>query len=65
MIFCLAVSKFIVFAICITSCISFVDILMLVSPLFQTDPDFDLDIRDDVQDECSKFGAVKHIFVDK
>lgn len=31
----------------------------------QTDPDFDLDIRDDVQDECSKFGAVKHIFVDK
>jgi hypothetical protein len=31
----------------------------------QTDPDFDLDIRDDVQDECSKFGVVKHIFVDK
>jgi hypothetical protein len=31
----------------------------------QTDPDFDLDIKDDVQDECSKFGLVKHIFVDK
>jgi RNA-binding protein 39 len=24
-----------------------------------------LDIKDDVQDECSKFGAVNHIFVDK
>lgn len=31
----------------------------------QTDPDFDLDIRDDVQEECSKFGQLKHIFVDK
>ncbi|GJN09055.1 hypothetical protein PR202_ga27023 [Eleusine coracana subsp. coracana] len=31
----------------------------------ETDPDFDLDIRDDVQDECSKFGELKHIFVDK
>ncbi|BAS82347.1 Os03g0153000, partial [Oryza sativa Japonica Group] len=29
------------------------------------DPDFDLDIKDDVQEECSKFGQVKHIFVDK
>ncbi|KAL5231449.1 hypothetical protein ABZP36_030225, partial [Zizania latifolia] len=27
-----------------------------------TDPDFDLDIKDDVQEECSKFGAVNHIF---
>ncbi|KAI3851618.1 hypothetical protein MKX03_028948, partial [Papaver bracteatum] len=26
--------------------------------------DFDLDIKDDVQDEVSKFGTVKHIFVD-
>ncbi|KAM0871407.1 hypothetical protein ACQ4PT_039407 [Festuca glaucescens] len=34
-------------------------------PAVETDPDFDLDIRDDVQDECSKFGVVKHIFVDK
>lgn len=31
----------------------------------QSDPEFDLDIKEDVQDECSKFGAVKHIFVDK
>lgn len=31
----------------------------------QSDPDFDMDIKDDVQEECSKFGVVKHIFVDK
>ncbi|KAL0432058.1 UNVERIFIED_CONTAM: RNA-binding protein 39 [Sesamum radiatum] len=31
----------------------------------QTDPEFDLDIRDDVQEECSKYGRVKHIHVDK
>ncbi|XP_020409093.1 splicing factor CC1-like isoform X1 [Zea mays] len=37
----------------------------MFDPSLETDPDFDLDIRDDVQDECSKFGAVKHIFVDK
>lgn len=33
--------------------------------LLQAEPDFDLDIKDDVQDECSKFGTVKHISVDK
>lgn len=33
--------------------------------ILQTEPDFDLDIRDDVQEECSKFGQLKHIFVDK
>ncbi|EMS55916.1 RNA-binding protein 39 [Triticum urartu] len=37
----------------------------MFDPAVETDPDFDLDIRDDVQDECSKFGVVKHIFVDK
>jgi RNA-binding protein 39 len=37
----------------------------MFDPSVETDPDFDLDIRDDVQDECSKFGVVKHIFVDK
>ncbi|CAN6293423.1 unnamed protein product [Urochloa humidicola] len=37
----------------------------MFDPTVETDPDFDLDIRDDVQEECSKFGAVKHIFVDK
>ncbi|KAK4382333.1 RNA-binding protein 39 [Sesamum angolense] len=31
----------------------------------QSDPEFDLDIRDDVQEECSKYGRVKHIHVDK
>lgn len=33
--------------------------------LTQTEPDFDQDIKEDVQEECSKFGEVKHIFVDK
>ncbi|XP_006661796.3 RNA-binding protein 39-like [Oryza brachyantha] len=37
----------------------------MFDPALETDPDFDLDIKDDVQDECSKFGAVNHIFVDK
>ncbi|CAN6323882.1 unnamed protein product [Urochloa humidicola] len=37
----------------------------MFDPTVETDPDFDLDIKDDVQEECSKFGAVKHIFVDK
>lgn len=37
----------------------------MFDPNNETEPDFDLDIKDDVQDECSKFGAVKHIFVDK
>ena len=31
----------------------------------QTEPDFDLDIKEDVEEECSKFGRVKHIYVDK
>jgi hypothetical protein len=38
----------------------------LGSVLFwQTEPDFDLDIKEDVQEECSRFGNVKHIHVDK
>ncbi|MQL70673.1 hypothetical protein Taro_002999 [Colocasia esculenta] len=37
----------------------------MFDPSVETEPDFDLDIKEDVQDECSKFGAVKHIFVDK
>lgn len=32
---------------------------------WQTEPDFELDIKEDVQEECSKFGNLKHIFVDK
>ncbi|KAG0451978.1 hypothetical protein HPP92_025911 [Vanilla planifolia] len=36
------------------------------SPLeSQTDPDFDLDIKEEVQEECTKFGPLKHIYVDK
>ena len=31
----------------------------------QTEPDLDLDIKEEVQSECAKYGAVKHIFVDK
>ena len=37
----------------------------MIITLLQTEPDFDLDIKDDVQDECSKFGKLKHIYVDK
>ncbi|KAF9609118.1 hypothetical protein IFM89_013372 [Coptis chinensis] len=31
----------------------------------QMDDDFDLDIEAEVREECSKYGSVKHIFVDK
>ncbi|KAK1300335.1 Polyadenylate-binding protein RBP47C [Acorus calamus] len=37
----------------------------MFDPSTEMDPEFDLDIRDEVQDECSKFGPVKHIYVDK
>ncbi|KAG1354205.1 RNA-binding protein 39 [Cocos nucifera] len=37
----------------------------MFDPNVETELDFDLDIKEDVQDECSKFGTVKHIFVDK
>ncbi|XP_022856091.1 RNA-binding protein 39-like isoform X3 [Olea europaea var. sylvestris] len=37
----------------------------MFDPTAEEDPEFDLDIRDDVHDECSKYGRVKHIFVDK
>lgn len=37
----------------------------MFDPSTESDPDFDMDIKDDVQEECSKFGVVKHIFVDK
>jgi len=37
----------------------------MFDPTSESDQDFDLDIKEDVQEECSKFGAVKHIFVDK
>ncbi|XP_042515479.1 RNA-binding protein 39-like [Macadamia integrifolia] len=37
----------------------------MFDPNLETEPDFDLDIKEDVQDECGKFGTVKHIYVDK
>ncbi|KAK1261340.1 Polyadenylate-binding protein RBP47A [Acorus gramineus] len=37
----------------------------MFDPAVETEPDFELDIKDDVQDECSKFGTVQHIHVDK
>ncbi|XP_021683614.1 uncharacterized protein LOC110667162 isoform X2 [Hevea brasiliensis] len=37
----------------------------MFDPNVETEPDFDLDIKEDVQDECSKFGNLKHIYVDK
>ncbi|KAK4780328.1 hypothetical protein SAY87_016434 [Trapa incisa] len=37
----------------------------LFDPATETEPDFDLDIKEDVGEECSKFGKVKHIYVDK
>ncbi|XP_043812137.1 RNA-binding protein 39 isoform X2 [Manihot esculenta] len=37
----------------------------MFDPNVETEPDFDLDIKEDVQDECSKFGSLRHIYVDK
>ncbi|KAH7685461.1 RNA-binding protein 39 [Dioscorea alata] len=37
----------------------------MFDPKTETEPDFDLDIKEDVQEECSKFGRLRHIYVDK
>ncbi|XP_022763029.1 RNA-binding protein 39-like isoform X2 [Durio zibethinus] len=37
----------------------------MFDPKLETEPDFDLDIKEDVQEECSKFGKLKHIYVDR
>ncbi|KAJ0971995.1 hypothetical protein J5N97_019954 [Dioscorea zingiberensis] len=37
----------------------------MFDPKTETEPDFDLDIKEDVQEECSKFGPLRHIYVDK
>ncbi|XP_075151726.1 RNA-binding protein 39-like protein Caper [Haematobia irritans] len=37
----------------------------MFDPRTETNPNWDLEIRDDVIDECSKHGGVLHIFVDK
>ncbi|KAK9944191.1 hypothetical protein M0R45_009769 [Rubus argutus] len=31
----------------------------------EAEPEIDVDIKEDVQEECSKYGKLKHIFVDK
>ncbi|KAK2384788.1 RNA-binding protein [Trifolium repens] len=37
----------------------------MFDPNTETEPDFDIDIKEDVEEECSKYGRVKHIYVDK
>lgn len=37
----------------------------MFDPATEADPEFDTDIKDDVQEECSHYGRVKHIYVDK
>ncbi|XP_011021826.1 PREDICTED: RNA-binding protein 39-like [Populus euphratica] len=37
----------------------------MFDPATETEPDFDLDIKEDVEEECSRYGRVKHIWVDK
>ncbi|XP_020211829.1 RNA-binding protein 39 isoform X1 [Cajanus cajan] len=37
----------------------------MFDPKDETEPDFDLDIKEDVEAESSKFGTLKHIYVDK
>lgn len=43
----------------------YVSDISLTFYVFQTQPDFDLEIQEDVREECSKFVPVKHIYVDK
>jgi RNA-binding protein 39 len=37
----------------------------MFDPKEEKDPDFHLDIKEDVEEECTKYGKLKHIFVDK
>ncbi|XP_054777097.1 uncharacterized protein LOC129285423 [Prosopis cineraria] len=37
----------------------------MFDPKDEKEPDFDLDIKEDVEAECSKFGKLKHVYVDK
>ena len=37
----------------------------MFDPLTETDPDFDLEIREDVKEEVAKFGKLLHIYVHK
>lgn len=37
----------------------------MFNPKSETASDWDLEVKDDVIEECSKYGGVQHIFVDK
>ena len=37
----------------------------MFDPATETEPDWDTNLRDDVKEECSKFGTVEHCAVDK
>lgn len=37
----------------------------MFDPSTETEPEFDEDIKEDVREECSKFGELNHIYVDK
>ncbi|XP_076937892.1 uncharacterized protein LOC143605786 isoform X2 [Bidens hawaiensis] len=37
----------------------------MFDPELEEEPDFDLDIKEDVQSECSKHGQLRHIYVEK
>jgi RNA-binding protein 39 len=37
----------------------------MFDPKTEEEADFDLDIKEDVEEECAKYGTLKHIFVDK
>merc|ERR1712045_479916 len=37
----------------------------MFDPTTETEADFDLDIREDVMEEVSKYGTLRHIYVDK
>ncbi|RHN43054.1 putative splicing factor, RBM39, splicing factor RBM39, linker [Medicago truncatula] len=37
----------------------------MFDPSTEIEPDFDIDIKEDVEEECSKYGRVMHIYVDK
>lgn len=39
--------------------------IWLTMLFLQPEPDFDQDIKDDVKDKCTKFGELKHVYVDK
>jgi RNA-binding protein 39 len=37
----------------------------MFDPATEMDPDYDMDIKEDVEEECSKYGRVRHVHVDK